>query len=96
MPELVILPENADLVRSWLESRGGVSRWVSHEVANNVAAKTMIGPTLDESGEPFKPQPTWGYVPEPDAVITDIEEIFVDTGNALVPLSTYVSPKEVI
>jgi len=66
---------SADLIVEWMRSRGGVAIWDSIDLSN---PGSVTAPLLDEDGQ-TKGRPGWKYAETPSRVITDMNEIEIET-----------------
>lgn len=71
-----VIESNAKLFLRWIREREGIAVWGCLNLAD--PAKTWSTPVKQESGE-FTPKPHWSATNEPIRVITDMDEILVDT-----------------
>ena len=70
--------KNARQVAEWLAARGGIAVWKSVNLSNPNGQ--WITPAKDEAGAPYG-KPTWQAANAPERVITDPNEIEVETGR---------------
>ncbi len=71
-----MMEQNAPLILTWMRKRGGVAVWGSLNLSD--PGKTWTTPVRAEDGTPA-PKPHWGATNEPLRVITDMDNILVDT-----------------
>lgn len=68
-------PNDAEKIRGWIRSRGGVAIWRSLDLG---APGETFTPALAEDGAPMGP-PGWQYEKAPTAVLTSEEAVTVQT-----------------
>lgn len=69
-----IKPENAALIWTWLQTRGGIAIWDSINLSNPGGSWTT--PATDQAGNPAL-KPTWQVGNEPSRIITDPADVEV-------------------
>lgn len=69
-----VSPENATLIRTWLEQRGGIAIWRSADLSDPGASVTT--PVNAEDGTPTQ-KPGWKWQATPERIITSIDEVEV-------------------
>ncbi len=69
-----ISPENATLIRTWLEERGGLAIWRSADLSDPGASVTT--PAKAEDGTATL-KPGWKWQETPERIITNIDEVEV-------------------
>ena len=85
----IVTPENAARIWSWLQERGGIIVWQSHDLGNPSASVTT--PAQNKDGTPMG-SPGWRY-PEPTRLITDPTEVVVVKTELLEEMPITVKPK---
>lgn len=71
-----VLEANASKFLHWIRHRGGVAVWKSINLSD--PGKSWSTPFLKENGEPT-PKPHWGAESQASRVITNPDDILVDT-----------------
>ncbi len=71
-----VIEPNAKLFLKWMRERGGVAVWGCLDLSD--PSKTWSSPVNNEDGTP-KTKPHWAATTEPIRIITDMDEILVDT-----------------
>lgn len=74
----VVAPQNAELIRSWLLTRGGIAVWSSLDMSD--PGKTWTTPLLKEDGS-ASGKPHWAASTEPVRVITSPSDVVVEVGQ---------------
>ena len=75
MKEHVILPENADRIRDWIQNRGGIFIWSSIDLSD--PGKTWTSPSTDKDGNRVT-KPHWQCGEEPIRHITSEDDVVVE------------------
>jgi len=69
-----ISPDNADLFRGWIATRGGIALWKSINLSNPAAS--WLTPAKTSDGQPT-PRPNWQADTQPAKVFTSESELSV-------------------
>lgn len=68
-----VMPENAERIKTWLDTRGGLALWRSLQIGDD---RTWTTPVLGPGGEPTT-KPHWSVETKPYRIITDPTEVRV-------------------
>jgi hypothetical protein len=70
--------DNAELMATWIKGRGGIAVWKSQDISE--FGKEMFTPALTDEKDP-KPylKPSWKVENEPERIVNDLEQVFLDT-----------------
>ena len=71
-----VIEPNAKTFLKWFRERGGIAIWGSVNLSN--PSQTWSTPIHTESGERYT-KPNWQCSTEPTRLITDMDEVLVDT-----------------
>src|SRR5271166_2825547 len=79
-------PENAGMLKEWLDTRGGLALWRSQDMCN--PGRSWTTPVRNDDGTPVTHgQVHWSAGSQPDRIITDPAEVVVETVQLLEEVS---------
>lgn len=73
---LIIEPENAEKIKSWIETRQGVAVWKCCDLSSSRIGQETLTPATHENGEPAT-SPHWSNGNAPDRIITELSDVGV-------------------
>lgn len=74
--KLIIEPQNAEGIRGWITTRGGVAVWTNKDLGSSRLGHETLTPATTPEGTPAT-APHWQNGQTPDRIVTDIADVGV-------------------